>query len=87
MRFDRSFLAIAMAASGLGVALESTRLAEREIDDRRLVAPLGGRSVDVRYVAHYLTFPRVSRQRKAVRAFADWIVSELALDEHPAKIP
>jgi hypothetical protein len=38
-------------------------------------------------VAHYLTFPRVSRQRKAVRAFADWIVSELALDEHPAKIP
>src|SRR6185436_9440949 len=30
-RFDRSFLAIAAAVDGLGVALESTRLAEREL--------------------------------------------------------
>ena len=40
MRFDRSFLAIAMACGGVGVTLESTRLAEREIASRRLVAPL-----------------------------------------------
>ena len=78
MRFDRSFLAIAMAASGLGVALESTRLAEREIGSGLLVAPLAGRSTDIRYKAHYLTFPRVSRQRRAVRAFADWVASELS---------
>jgi DNA-binding transcriptional LysR family regulator len=77
MRFDRSFLAIAMAASGLGVALESTRLAEREIADGRLVAPLAGRASDVNYVGHRLVFPRASRQRRAVRAFADWITSEL----------
>jgi LysR family glycine cleavage system transcriptional activator len=77
MRFDRSFLAIAMAASGLGVALESTRLAEREIADGRLVAPLSGRATDVNYIGHRLTFPRASRQRRAVRAFADWIMSEL----------
>ena len=79
MRFDRSFLAIAMAASGLGVALESTRLAEREIESGLLVAPLAGQSIDIRYNAHQLTFPRATRQRKAVRAFADWIVAELAL--------
>src|SRR3546814_825224 len=30
-RFDRSLLAIAAAADGLGIALESSRLAEREI--------------------------------------------------------
>jgi DNA-binding transcriptional LysR family regulator len=77
MRFDRSFLAIAMAASGLGVALESTRLAEREIADGRLIAPLAGRATDVNYVGHRLVFPRASRQRRAVRAFADWIVAEL----------
>src|SRR4051812_14592926 len=41
-RFDRSFLAIAAAADGLGVALESTLLAEREILRGRLVAPLAG---------------------------------------------
>src|SRR5215475_4947183 len=77
MRFDRSFLAIAMAASGLGVTLESTRLAEREIATRKLVAPLAGRSVDVRYIGHHLVFPRASRQRHAVRAFTHWIISEL----------
>jgi LysR family glycine cleavage system transcriptional activator len=79
MCFDRSFLAIAMASSGLGVTLESTLLAGREIATGKLVAPLEGRSVDVCYVGHYLTFPRASRQRRAVRAFAEWITSELSL--------
>ena len=79
MRFDRSFLAIAMACGGLGVTLESTRLAEREIASRRLVLPLAGRSVDIRYVGHHLVFPRTGRQRRALRTFVDWITSELAL--------
>jgi len=86
MRFDRSFLAIAMASSGLGVTLESTRLAEREIATGKLVAPLEGRSVDVRYVGHYLVFPRASRQRRAVCAFAEWITSELSETEGNFKI-
>jgi DNA-binding transcriptional LysR family regulator len=81
MRFDRSFLAIAMASSGLGVTLESTRLAEREIATGKLVAPLEGRSVDVRYVGHYLVFPRTRRQRRAVCAFVEWITSELSETE------
>jgi DNA-binding transcriptional LysR family regulator len=82
MRFDRSFLAIAMAASGLGVTLESTLLAEREIEAGRLVAPLAGRSSDIRYVGHNLVFPRASRQRHAVRAFANWIAAELSLTDN-----
>jgi len=56
-RFDRSFLAIAAAADGLGVALESTLLAEREIGRGRLVAPLAGRAQDIRYVGHHLVYP------------------------------
>jgi LysR family transcriptional regulator, glycine cleavage system transcriptional activator len=82
MRFD---LAIAMASSGLGVTLESTRLAEREMATGKLVAPLKGRSVDVCYVGHYLVFPRASRQRRAVRAFAEWITSELSATEGKSK--
>jgi LysR family transcriptional regulator, glycine cleavage system transcriptional activator len=78
MRFDRSFLAIAMASSGLGVTLESTRLAEREIATGKLVAPLAGRSIDIRYVGHYLVFPRASRPRRSVRAFTAWVTSELS---------
>lgn len=79
MRFDRSFLAIAIAASGLGIALESTRLAEREIASGLLVAPLAGRATDVRYTAHRLAFPRATRQRRTVRAFVDWLQAELGL--------
>lgn len=86
MRFDRSFLAIAMASSGLGVTLESTRLAEREIATKRLVAPLTGRSVDIHYVGHHLVFPRASRQRRPIRVFADWITRELAAGG-PASTP
>ncbi len=40
MLFDRSFLAIPAAVNGLGIALESTRLAEKEIAHGDLVAIL-----------------------------------------------
>ena len=79
MRFDRSFLAISAAASGLGVALESTRLAESEIASGRLVPVLAGQSMDVRYVGHYLVFPSVAVRRQTLRAFIDWLTLELGL--------
>jgi LysR family glycine cleavage system transcriptional activator len=78
-RFDRSFMAIAAAVDGLGVALESTRLAERELARGQLVAPLQGRANDVRYVGHYLVFPRAAKARRAVKMFAGWIARELSL--------
>src|SRR5215210_7723476 len=76
-RFDRSFLAIAAAADGLGVALESTLLAEREILRGPLVAPLAGRSEDIRYVGHHLVYPRPFEQRPPLRLFAQWLAREL----------
>lgn len=83
MRFDRSFLAIAAAVDGLGVVLESTLLAERELKEGRLVQPLAGRAEDVRYVGHYLVYPRATRQRQTLRLFMSWIASELGIDfEH-----
>jgi|SRR6185437_3348189 len=78
-RFDRSFLAIAAACDGLGVALESTRLAERELKSGRLVAPLAGRAKDVDYIGHHLVFPRAGRQRRAVKVFMEWLFDALAL--------
>jgi len=79
-RFDRSFLAIAAAVDGLGIALESTRLAEREIASGRLVAPLEGIARDVRYIGHYLVHPPRAAGRRAVRTFAAWIAGELGLE-------
>ncbi len=46
------------AANGVGVALESTRLAHREIKSGRLVAPLSGATQDLHYVGHYLAYPK-----------------------------
>lgn len=79
-RFDRSFMAIAAAVDGLGVCLESTRLAERELAAGQLVAPLAGKARDVNYIGHYLVFPRVAKARRAVRLFAQWITQELGLE-------
>jgi LysR family glycine cleavage system transcriptional activator len=79
-RFDRSFLAIAAAADELGVALESTRLAEREIAAGRLVAPLADVAQDVRYVGHFLVYPPRGRASRAVRALEAWLKRELGLD-------
>ena len=83
MRFDRSFLAIAAAADGLGVALESTRLAERELASGRLIRPLAGRAEDARYVAHHLVFPRSASRRHTLRLFAKWLSAELGLELEP----
>lgn len=77
IRFDRSFLAIAAAADGLGVALESTLLAERELAAGRLVTPLMGLCKDVEYVGHHLVYPRADRPNPMVARFADWLSEEL----------
>ena len=77
MSFDRSFLAIDAAANGVGVALESTRLAHREIKSGRLVAPLSGATQDLHYVGHYLAYPKSGSQRRLARRFADWLIEDL----------
>lgn len=79
MRFDRSFLAIAAAAGGLGVALESTRLAEQELATGRLVAPLLACAKNIRYVGHHLVCPQTGLRRRPVRAFATWLCADLGL--------
>lgn len=78
-RFDRSFIAIAAAVDGLGVTLESTRLAERELSSGKLVAPLLGRARDQNYVGHYLVCPPHARHRRSVRTFTKWITKEMGL--------
>ncbi|MEE7490242.1 LysR substrate-binding domain-containing protein [Methylobacterium oryzae] len=83
IRFDRSFLALAAAADGLGVALESTRLAEREMAAGRLVAPLAGRSRDISYVGHHFVCPADARRRTPLRVFARWLAEELGVPLNP----
>ena len=82
-RFDRSFLSLSAAADGLGVALESTRLAERELASGRLVRPLGGACEDVTYTGHWLVFPRSNHYDKELVAFTRWLLGELGIPGGP----
>jgi LysR family transcriptional regulator, glycine cleavage system transcriptional activator len=80
MRFDRSFLAISAAANGLGIALESTRLAERELDSGLLVPALGAQATDIKYIGHYIVFPRLALRKQTLQIFLQWITRELKVD-------
>lgn len=85
MRFDRSFMAIAAAADGLGVCLESTRLAEKELASGRLVTPLDGISRDVSETHHFFVYPKRNAERPVVLAFARWLLGELSLSGEGAR--
>ena len=80
MRFDRSFLAISAAVHGLGIALESTRLAEKEIANGLLIPILSGRASDVQYIGHFFVFPRLAIRRQPLQLFRNWITRELQLE-------
>ena len=89
-RFDRSFLSLSAAVEELGVALESTRLAERELASGRLVRPLKDVCEDVVYTGHWLVFPRPMRYSHSLVLVVEWLAKELgigldleALDDPP----
>lgn len=75
MHFDRSFLAIAAAADGLGVCLESTHMADRELAAGRLEMPFG--RLGVKVIAHRIVW-RAGQQPPRVRAFLRWLAAEAA---------
>lgn len=79
LRFDRAHLALAAAADGLGLALESTLHAGARLRSGALVLPFGTRGV--RAVAHRLIYRREDRGNPEIAAFVDWIKRELAEDE------
>lgn len=75
LRFDRSFMAINAAADGLGVALESRLLIEREVDSGRLVLPFG---LDgPRIVCHRMLVLRSKLRLPKIVAFRDWLFEQL----------
>lgn len=77
LRFDRSFLAISAAADGQGVALESTLLAQRELKQGRLVAPLAGKAKDITYTGHHFVYPRARQGSLLIETFLAWLIKEL----------
>lgn len=81
--FDRAALAIAAAADGMGVALESTTLAEKELARGELVILGDGVFQPFHQPIHFLNQRSDERQRPAIQAFVQWL--HLELEANPSK--
>jgi DNA-binding transcriptional LysR family regulator len=75
--FDRSHMAIDAAARGMGIALESTLMMQRELADGVLVCPVRN-PPDVRIITQWIACPRENLRHKRVRVFLDWLRAECA---------
>ena len=76
--FDRGSLAVAAAADGLGIALETTRFAQVELARGDLIALDSPAFRRIERVTHYLCYRRTLEERAPIVAFKQWLTSELA---------
>lgn len=77
LRFDRAYMAIGAAAQGLGVALESDRLAENMLRSGALVPVFPDRR-GIRAHGHHLVFPEMHAKWSKVQRFVEWLKREVA---------
>jgi LysR family glycine cleavage system transcriptional activator len=75
LRFDRAYMSIGAALQGLGVALESDRLAEGYIKSGALVPVFPDRKA-IRAHAHHLVFPEPHGKWGKVERFVRWVRDE-----------
>ncbi len=71
--FDRAALVIAAAVDGLGVALESTRLAERALLKGELVELGRNEFVPIEQETHFVYFRSNQLKLEKVSVFKDWL--------------
>jgi LysR family transcriptional regulator, glycine cleavage system transcriptional activator len=76
LQFDRAHLALAAAADGLGVVLESTLQAHGHFRRGDLIMPFGRRGIIV--VAHRLVYRREDRGNLEIAAFITWFTRAIA---------
>ena len=73
--FDRSHMAIDAAAAGMGIALESTLMTERETACGALIRPVRD-APEIRLVTQWVVCPRDHLRQRKVRLFLDWLRAE-----------
>jgi DNA-binding transcriptional LysR family regulator len=71
--FDRAAMAISAAVDGMGVALESTRLAAREIQRGELVVLSVAPALEIRRPVHFLSVRVNDCTRTPTAAFVQWL--------------
>ena len=85
LRFDRAYMSIGAALHGLGVALESDRLAEGYIKSGALVPVFPDRK-GIRVHAHHLVFPETHAKWGKVERFVRWLREEGSRPARPEKV-
>lgn len=75
LRFDRTFMSISAAADGLGVALDSILMAEKELRDGRLMLPFGLSNTALQ--PHKLLYTKSKSNLPKIKAFREWLYQEL----------
>jgi len=75
LRFDRTFMAIAAAVDGLGVALESRLMLQRELDSGVLTLPFGANGR--RLVCHRMLVLKSREHIPKIKAFRTWLMDGL----------
>ncbi len=83
--FDRSHMAIDAAVGGLGIALESTLMMQRELADGSLVCPVRD-PPEILIVTQWIACPRDHLRHKKVRTFLDWLRAERGKGLHERPI-
>ncbi|AMO38798.1 LysR substrate-binding domain-containing protein [Thauera humireducens] len=79
--FDRGALALSAAVDGMGVALESTRLAERELARGELVTPGEEVFAPITREIHFLAYRRNEAHLHKVGAFLNWLLVQARLNQ------
>jgi len=74
--FDRGSMVIAAAAQGLGLALETVRFAQAELNAGSLVRFGDGRFRSIERDLHFLCYRTRDAATPKVRRFCDWIIAE-----------
>jgi LysR family transcriptional regulator, glycine cleavage system transcriptional activator len=74
--FDRGSLAVAAAADGLGVALETLRFAGPELANGSLVMLDGPDLRHVERPLHFVRYRRTRRHDPTIQAFLEWILDQ-----------
>jgi DNA-binding transcriptional LysR family regulator len=79
--FDRGSLAVAAAADGLGIALETLRFAEPELAAGSIVQLDGAGLRPIRRTLHHVCYRRARRHDPTLQRFLDWLIGEVETAE------
>ena len=77
LSFDRGSLAVAAAADGLGIALETSRFAEAELARGELMALDGPGFRRIERATHFLCYRKTNEERAPIVEFKQWLAAEL----------